>query len=308
MRDSWNQTSESFKAKMIGKLLGDGCITLQKGRKPRFQFMHTYSDYHFTKFCYDHLVGFIPLNPPKYKKTIDPRLVKGYSLSHYVQSKTSSIITYLRSQWYSNTGKVVPRHLINDHFNEQSLAWWFMDDGHLKQKENTPEKIVLSTESFTIQENKWLIHFLHQKYNLCFSLDKQNRIILYDQFQIHYFLYLVMPFLHESMHRKILPLCIIKNNIAARRTTIYLPTSIILDSPTKDINAALIHLSSMIRQYKTGRFYKRYHKGLFNRNVTETESHQIVINSRNLSNLQLLKDLTGLTFSRLAELCFSWRE
>jgi len=41
---SWELTSKSFKAKMIGKLLGDGCITKQKGRQPRFQF-NMYSNY-----------------------------------------------------------------------------------------------------------------------------------------------------------------------------------------------------------------------------------------------------------------------
>lgn len=30
---------------ICGKLLGDGCITKQQNRKPRFQFMHTISDY-----------------------------------------------------------------------------------------------------------------------------------------------------------------------------------------------------------------------------------------------------------------------
>lgn len=308
MIGSWEDTSDSFKAMMIGKLLGDGCITKQQGRKPRFQFIQTYSDYSYINFCYNHLNEFIPLSPPKYKKTIDPRLVKGYSLSYYVQSRTSNIITYLRSEWYSNTGKIVPYQLINDHFNEQSLAWWYMDDGHLKIKGNTPKKIILSTDSFSTQENKWFINFLYEKYNLSFRLDKQNRIILYDQFQIHYFLYLVMPFLHESMHRKTLPFCNFKMNIMARRTTIYLPTSIRLDSPTKDIGTALIYLTSMINQYKKDGFYKKYNKDLFNKDINEAASYQIIINSRNLSNLQLLKDLTGLTFSRLTELCFYYKE
>ena len=307
MRGSWEDTSDSFKAMIIGKLLGDGCITKQQGRKPRFQFIQTYSDYEYSNFCYNHLNEFIPLSPPKYKKTIDPRLVKGYSLSYYVQSRTANIITYLRFEWYSSTGKIIPYQLINDHFNEQSLAWWYMDDGHLKKDGNTPKKVILSTESFSTQENKWFINFLYEKYNLSFRLDKQNRIILYDQFQIHYFLYLVMPFLHESMHRKALLLCNIQNNIATRRTTIYLPTSIKLDSPTADIGAVLTYLDSMIDQYKKGRLYKRYNKDLFNRDVTETASYQIVINSRDLSNLQLLRDLTGLTFSRLVELCFSYK-
>lgn len=64
MKKSWEQTSKSFKAQMIGKLLGDGCITKQKVRQPRFRFIHMYSDYPYSKFCYNHLTESIPLNSP----------------------------------------------------------------------------------------------------------------------------------------------------------------------------------------------------------------------------------------------------
>jgi len=165
---------------MIGKLLGDGCITKQKGRKPRFQFIHTESDYDWSKYCYQNLNECIPLNSPKYKKTIDKRLIKGYSVSNYVQSRTSEIISFLYQQWYPKGKKIIPFSLLDKFFNEESLAWWYMDDGHLKISKSTPEKIILSTESFTDIEIKKLILFLMAKYNLIFSVDKQRRIILYD--------------------------------------------------------------------------------------------------------------------------------
>lgn len=38
-----------------------------------------------------------------------------------------------------------------------------MDDGHLKQSGNIPQKIILSTESFTPYENKALMDFLLKK-------------------------------------------------------------------------------------------------------------------------------------------------
>src|SRR5690625_483174 len=222
LKDSWLSTPDLFKALIIGKLLGDGSITKQKGRRPRFQFTHMHTDYGWSKHCYRQLSCSIPLNPSAYKKTIDSRLVKGYSLSYYVQSRTSKVICYLRGKWYSDSGKIIPFNLLHKYFNKQSLAWWYMDDGYLKKDKNKPQKIVLSTESFTKHENKWLINFLNKKYHLSFRLDKQNRIILYDQFQILYFLTLVYPYLHKSMHRKIIPYQYINYNIPSRRTTIYL--------------------------------------------------------------------------------------
>lgn len=184
MEKYWIHTNSEFKAMVIGKMLGDGCITVQKRRKPRFQFIHASTDYGWAFYCYTELRGVLPLNPPKYKAIKDSRLNRGYSYSYNIQSRTSDIITYLRSQWYPNGKKIIPFDLLDDSFSLLSLAWWYMDDGHLKQSQNKPQKIILSTDSFTEKENKQLISLLRDKYNLHFHLDKQNRLILYDQFQI----------------------------------------------------------------------------------------------------------------------------
>lgn len=65
-------------------------------------------------------------------------------------------------------------------------------------------KMILSTESFTLEENKLLTELLSMKFNLRFSTDGQNRLILYDQFQIIQFLKLVSPWMNDSMDRKAL--------------------------------------------------------------------------------------------------------
>src|SRR5699024_91156 len=106
--DAWCKTSPSFKARVIGKLLGDGCLTQQQGRKPRFQFIHTAADYEWSLHCYRYLKDALPLNPPKFRKTADSRLSMGFSQSHYVQSKTSPLVTFLRKLWYPNSIKLVP--------------------------------------------------------------------------------------------------------------------------------------------------------------------------------------------------------
>ena len=304
LKTEWNYTDSSFKAMIIGKLLGDGSITIQEGRKPRFQFTHTSTDYLWSKYCYEQLKVYLPLNAPKFKKTMDPRLKSGYSLAHYTQSKTANVITYLRSQWYIDSGKRVPFELITKYFNLQSLAWWYMDDGHLKQYNNKPEKIILSTESFKRHENIWLINFLQKKYNLTFRLDKQNRIILYDQYHIHYFLYLVTPYLHTSMHRKIIKRTDYIFNLTSKRTTIYLPASIDLKYPTKEINTALKRLDELIRHYKLGLFYETYSSAISNK--YQTKGYQIVLNNINISNLHLMNTVTGIQYSKLAEICFTY--
>src|SRR5699024_2504032 len=210
LANSWEDTTSSFKAQIIGKLLGDGSIVKQKGRKPRFKFNHTETDYSWTNYCFKQLRKDIPLSPPKYSKLIDKRLRKGYSTRYYVQSKTSPVISYLHTYWYPSSKRVIPFHLLEYFFTAESLACWSMEDGN-----------------FSVEENHHLFFFLQQKFQIKFSLDAQNRLILYDSFQIHYFLYLIHPYIQQHcLYRKTRDHSFIFQTISARRTTIYLPSDI----------------------------------------------------------------------------------
>jgi hypothetical protein len=211
---------------LIGKLLGDGCITKQKGRKPRFQFIHTIGDKDWCFHCYEALRKDIPLASPSYKKVKDNRLLKGYSECFQVQSQTNPLITCLESIWYDNRKKVIPFHFVEQYFNEHTLAWWYQDVGHLSQKNNTPKKVILSTVNFSKIENRKLIDLLLRKFNLSFKLDAQNRLILYNQVQIYYFLRLVEPYMHSSMKRKELQKTNQVEISKNKRFTIDLPISI----------------------------------------------------------------------------------
>ncbi len=82
-------------------------------------------------------------------------------------------------------------------------------------------KIILSTDSFTTEENEWLVQLLYDKFLLRFSIDAQNRLLLNDQSQIMHFLNLVAPHLQPCMNRKAVKLPPLK--MIATRTTVYLP-------------------------------------------------------------------------------------
>jgi hypothetical protein len=82
---------------LCGKLLGDGSLTIEEKRKPRFRFQHCIEDKEWCEYCYFCLKEYIPLVPPKYKLAVDPRLKNGYSESFYVQSRTTEIITILKA-------------------------------------------------------------------------------------------------------------------------------------------------------------------------------------------------------------------
>ncbi|REB08865.1 endonuclease [Sporosarcina sp. BI001-red] len=230
-----------FLSRMCGKLLGDGCIVQQEGRKPRFQFIHRLEDEQWSEYCYEKLKPYIPLALPFYRKTMDPRMTKGYTESIMVQSKTSAIITELRTIWYPNDIKQLPFSFIQTHLNAEALAWWYQDDGHLNIHNGVMKKIILSTDNFSSEENSTLIQLAYKKFNLRFAIDAQNRLLLYEQAQIIRFLQIVSPYLQPSMSRKAhypIPIKPIAN-----RTTVYLPQDFKLIRPTQEINDSLRHLS-----------------------------------------------------------------
>jgi len=155
---------DKFYNRICGKLLGDGCITKQERRKPRFQFMHRTEDFGWTNYCYEQLKNFIPLSPPTYRKVMDSRLKKGFSKSYVVQSRTDNLITSLYTTWYPYGKKVLPFDFIEQYLNEEALAWWYQDDGHLKIVNGIVTKLILSTDSFSVEENAKLIQLLEDQF------------------------------------------------------------------------------------------------------------------------------------------------
>lgn len=301
-------TCEESLSMLCGKLLGDGSIVKQEGRKPRFQFMHSFKDKEWCYYCYSRLKDYLPLTGPHYKRIEDDRVQAGYTESYYVQSRTHDHITSLRSIWYKNGKKVLPFEFLMQYLTPLALAWWYQDDGHLKKDSTIPRKVILSTDSFTPAENNQLCQLMKDKYSLLFSIDKQNRIILYDQFQIRYFLYLVNPYLHPCMYRKTITSCEINtHNSISKRTSLYLPSHIKLTSPTREINERLLLLPEIFERYKHNRFYS--HELLFfiesNKASVNKKSYQIVISEENLDNLCLLSKNTGINTSMLTQLCLS---
>ncbi|WP_085506038.1 hypothetical protein [Thalassobacillus devorans] len=306
MNKNWDTLPINFKARLTGKLLGDGGITIQSGRQPRFQFIHRLTDREWSFYCYDKLNPVLPLSPPKYRKVKDGRLKKGYSESVQCQSRTSPLINFLEEKWYKSRKKQIPFDLIEESMNNECLAWWYQDDGHLKIESNQPVKIILSTDSFTEKENLLLIEVLHQKLNLKFSMDKKNRLALYDRSSIIYFLYLVNSYVNPCMIRKTWINELIYYELPANRTTLYLPNSYHPQKPTMDINHLLNNLEKLWHICEKGQFFCGIYEPYLNKfTLTQYQrcDYQIVIYSNNMSYLYSLKKYTGLTYSQLAHLC-----
>lgn len=300
-------TEHRFYSRLTGKLLGDGCIIQQPGRRPRFQFMHRTEDLGWSTYCYEQLKDFLPLNPPTYKKVIDPRTAAGFTECFVAQSRTDEKITLLESLWYENRKKQLPLNFIKEHLNEEALAWWYQDDGHLKIADSVPKKIILSTDSFSDEERSALQTILYQKFALQFKSDNQCRLILYDQPQIYYFLKIVEPYIHPCMNRKSFMAPITTPIIKPKRTTVYLPDHIVLPKPTMDINdmlqSAPMILSELQQRSTIITFYQQS-LPLLKKN-TPQKSYQIVLTPESQTLLHQIRQCSGWTYSQIAHLCYA---
>lgn len=293
---------ETFFARMIGKLLGDGTIIKKEGRRPRFQFMHRVEDFEWTHYCYEQLRHYIPLSEPTYERAKDNRSPKGYSERYTVQSFTHEQVNQLYDIWYPNKMKAVPLTHLERYFTAESLAWWYQDDGHLKKnKEGVVEKLVLSTECWTDEERELLKYILNLKFNLLFSIDGQKRLLLYDQLQINYFLQLVEPWMQPIMIRKMKTALPYKT--IAKRTTLTVTSNFQFERPTKELNETIAHYIDDVEL--NAQHFQKWNYARRERN--EMKSYQITLTDDNRQKLAQVQAKTGLTLNEITQHCLSER-
>jgi hypothetical protein len=187
-------------------------------------------------------------------------------------------------------------------FDEAGLAWWYQDDGHLKIDDNKVRKIILSTDNFSREENEKLLVLLKQKFNLSFSLDGQNRLCIYDQVQIIYFLYKVKPYIHFSMDRKIYHHLNINQSLIpqTKRTTISLPDKVSIISPTKDIINIIKQIDMDTFIHNWFNIWYKEKSSIFN--SSDKIRYQIAINKECLLKLEHIKNQTGLKMNDIVYL------
>src|SRR5699024_11603363 len=95
-----------------------------------------------------------------------------------------------------------------------------------------------------------------------------------------------------------------KFNVKSKRTTIYLPATIPIKYPTTEINDALKKLDYLINSYKNNVFYDQYLPLNDNGTNEEIKGYQIILTADNISKLQFLRKVIGLSISELATICF----
>lgn len=298
-RQEMESIDNEFYSLMCGKLLGKGQVFYQKNSELCFRFRHRHADYDWAAHCHQKLKSHIP--SLSYSQRKDKDFGNNIDFTDYftVEGQTNNHLTAILQQWFSVDKKVLPLAYLEKNLDALALAWWYQDSGHLKQKENgTLEKIILSTEQWSDEELEILKYLLTLKHSLLFSVDGQRRLILYDQFQINYFLHLVRPYMHSSQTPKMKTCSVLKP--IAKRTTICLDNSISISKPTLEINDKISQFACSFQL--TEESFRRLN--FKRREQNETSYYQIQLGEKNRCLLEAIQASTGLTISEIVQECY----
>ena len=183
---------------LIGLLLGDVHVSKVNTKNSRFLFEQgeVHRDYLFH--LYDLFKDYCKTEPKIYSR-FDKRTNKTYSRVKF-SMLTSPLFNYYHDLFYLNGNKIIPANL-GELLTARSLAYWAMDDGN-----KTGTGFRLNTQSFTKDENLFLIKILKDNFNLDCTLNIHNK----DLYRIYIttksmpkFKDLVSPYFHESMMYKL---------------------------------------------------------------------------------------------------------
>jgi recombination protein RecA len=135
------------------------------------------------------------------------RGVSGYNTEKAVwmiATKCSTAFTDLRKKLYPK-GILSISNVIED-ITPITLAFWYMDDGHISTKWNYCD---LSTHSFTEEENKLILKMLEDKFGICGFLKYEKRCnkyyIAFHSEATRKLSALVAPYIPECMQYKLCP-------------------------------------------------------------------------------------------------------
>lgn len=199
---------------VIGSLLGDGSMEKDNKLSPacRFAFQQEKPNSEYLLWLHAEIakLGYCKPNIPQ----IMSRLGENGSMRYSIRFRT---YTYSSFNWiyegFYKTDinltnnktirrKIVPE-FIKDYLTPRALAIWLMDDGCYHKKRG----IKFATNSFTLNEVKFLGSILKSKYNLDCSIHKTGVVNQYNIYipkkDLNSFIKIVKPHIHQTMLYKL---------------------------------------------------------------------------------------------------------
>ena len=128
---------------------------------------------------------------------------KVYSGGYAIDGHTSDMIV---NEYYHN-GEIKLTNTFINRITPVSLAIWYMDDGSLKYRDKPGhEQIMISSNSFSKEDNQLLVDMLIHKFNIPANIRKDKNYwgIYIPVSGVRKFLQLITPYIHPTMRYKTL--------------------------------------------------------------------------------------------------------
>lgn len=194
------EIGNDLKQLLIGSLLGDGCFCSvgKKAKNMCLSIAHSEKQKEYLRYKWK------ILNKYNLASSIIEYHINNNRYSHELvgyrlKSKLHPIFTNIRNKYYDSNGhKRVFKEFVKD-IDTLGLAIWYMDDGYV-----TKNSYILSTCSFTLEEQSLLADILLDKFNLHFTVGKHDNSMYLQAKDFPKFVELIKKYIIPSMQYKLI--------------------------------------------------------------------------------------------------------
>ncbi len=185
---------------IIGTILGDSYLDCTKsGSRLQVKQSEKYKEYVF--WLYKELANLCKSCPKQRKDNM-----QWYFNTRYIKE-----LSDLRKIFYPNGKKIVPNNISDLLVSPRSLAIWYMDDGGLDYRPGDHYNFTITTNSFSIKENRLLVDVLKRNFKI--EVNIQTPLCRGKRYPELYigvvgrerFLFLIRPYILNCFSRKLPP-------------------------------------------------------------------------------------------------------
>ena len=192
---------DDLKQLLIGSILGDGCFcSVSKTTKNMcLSIAHSIKQKDYLEYKWS-ILNKYNLVPPIRENTIHNNRYTHDLTECRFKTRLNPIFTEIRNNNYDETGhKRVKEDFVKD-LEPLGLAIWYMDDGYA-----TKNSCILSTCSFTIEEQNILAKILLDKFDLHFNVGKHDNSMYLQAKDFPKFKKLIGNYVIPSLQYKLVP-------------------------------------------------------------------------------------------------------
>ena len=161
---------------IIGSTFGDANIR-QRNKNCMFRVGHSPKQKEYVEWKFEILKMFPGNGIKLWQRIVNGRLVNTYNFdinTHYA-------FNFYRKLFYNNNGDKIITKEVLEQLNPRSLAIWLCDDGSYCRK---LKYIILSTNSFSLNEHKLMKSFFKKKWNLNPTIGFRDNKYYYLRFKV----------------------------------------------------------------------------------------------------------------------------